>query len=62
MRCAACNEILSDSELTLRLPDSGKFADLCKVCYGYTFDMMLDEVDSIIEFDIDLEAANEEQL
>ena len=37
MRCCACNKVLSDYELVLKLPSSGEFADLCGKCYSATF-------------------------
>lgn len=36
MRCCACNKVLADSELTLKL-HSGEFADMCGSCYSIAF-------------------------
>lgn len=42
MRCAACNVILSDSELGLRAPETLVFADLCYECFEQAFDLTPD--------------------
>jgi hypothetical protein len=42
MRCAACNSILTDHELSLRAPETGVFADLCTECYEISFDLKSD--------------------
>lgn len=42
MRCAACNVILSDSELGLRCPETAVFADLCYECFEQAFDLVPD--------------------
>jgi hypothetical protein len=59
MRCAACNKVLSDSELTTRLPESGEFADLCNTCYDSAFDTNLSDV---LDFgiEVELESYNED--
>lgn len=44
MRCAACNRVMTDVEMTLKAPESGQFTDLCTTCYRHAFDYVDDEV------------------
>lgn len=37
MRCACCDKILNDSELHLRNPHTGNFADLCGDCFVISY-------------------------
>jgi hypothetical protein len=41
MRCKACNEILSDYELSRKDRDSGEFLDLCGRCLTTSNEAML---------------------
>lgn len=34
MRCAACDKILSDFELTRKSKESGRYVDLCNKCFA----------------------------
>lgn len=36
MRCCACDRVLNEFELTLKL-HSGHFADMCRTCYSVSF-------------------------
>ena len=44
MRCRACNEILSDFELTRKDKETGDFLDLCNDC-AYESDLAMDDFD-----------------
>lgn len=50
-RCIACNRIMSEQELTLRMPESGQFADLCGTCYRISFDLADDKEDDVDEME-----------
>ena len=38
MRCAACDKILNEYELTRKFSGSGEFVDLCNSCGKYLID------------------------
>ena len=64
MHCTSCNKLLTDYESTRKNAVTGKYFDLCKVCFEdiKPFVKVLDRKDLITEADLDdpLEDSQEE--
>lgn len=55
MHCTSCNKLLTDYESTRKNAVTGKYFDLCKVCFEdiKPFVRVLDRKDLICEADLD---------
>lgn len=42
-RCLSCNAILSDEEMTTKVPNTNEYQDLCFVCTAKANDDLYDE-------------------
>ena len=67
MHCTSCNKLLTDYESTRKNAVTGKYFDLCKVCFEdiKPFVKVLDRKDLITEADLDddpLEDSNSDDL
>ena len=65
MHCTSCNKLLTDYESTRKNAVTGKYFDLCKVCFEdiKPFVKVLDRKDLITEADLDddpLEDSNDD--
>ena len=62
MHCTNCNKLLTDYESTRKNAVTGKYFDLCKVCFEdiKPFVKVIDRKDLITEADLDDEPENDD--